>query len=484
VSLFGLLALLAACSEQKTLAPVRTNDPVPTPRISSLLSVPIDVDSNAVRRAVESALPKQLWTIDEHSSRCVKPQEVKLFGKRLKVTPPISCTIRGVVTRGPVSLRGSGRDILVDLPIEAKIGAYDVGGILKGETATGRALAHARIRLSLAPNWSPRASVALDYDWVDAPGIDFLGQRITFAQKADQRLGPIIADLERKLPGELARMNLRAQVDALWRQGFTSIMLNREKPPVWMRLTPQKLRYGGYEMHGQKLRLNLGLDAVTETFIGPRPSDPSVTSLPPLEPAGTDNRLRLHIPVVADYVELEPVILRALRKRARRPFDLPGIGKVTARFDKVVAYGTAGEKIAVGVTLSITPQTRQIGTTSGIVWLVARPVTAPNSAKVGFADLVITGDTDGVGGDLLLALGRSGAFSDVIAGSLTQNFSKDLSELLEKIRRAIQDKKTGAFVIDARMDRVATGRVVAYGQGLYLPVDVEGVASVSFKPGQ
>jgi hypothetical protein len=478
----ALLVMLSACADKKEEPPVRTHDPVPTPRLSSILSVPIDVDTNAVRRAVEAALPMQLWTIDQHSKRCVKPQEVKLFGKKLKVTPPISCTIRGVVSRGPIRLRGAGRDILVDVPIHAKIGAYDVGGILKGETANGEALAHARIRLSLTPNWSPAARVRLDYDWVAAPGIDFLGQRITFAEKADTRLGPIITDLERSLPRELAKMNVRKQVDALWQQGFTSIMLNRHKPPVWMRLTPQKLRYGGYEMHGQRLRLNLGLDALTETFVGPKPDAPTLIPLPPMERASAENQLRFHIPVVADYAELEPVILRALRKRARRPFDLPGIGPVSVKFDNVVAYGTVGEKIAVGVTLAITPKAISLGRTSGVIWLVARPVTTPNSAKVRFEALDIAGSTDAVSGDLLIALGRSGAFSEAIAASLTQNFSNDLSKLVEKIRRAIQNKQTGQFVIEAKMDRIATGRIMAYGQGLYLPVDVEGTASVTFRP--
>jgi hypothetical protein len=474
--------LLSGCSKPEVLAPVRSNEPVPTPRLSSVLSVPIDVDSNVIRRAVDAALPKQLWTIDQHSDRCVKPKQVKLFGKKLKVTPPISCTIRGVVTRGPIRLRGVGQDIFVDVPIEAKIGAYDVGGILKGETATGTALAHAVIRLSLNDNWSPTGSVRLDYDWVDAPGIDFLGQRITFAEKADTRLGPIIAELERTLPRELAKMNVRAQVGKLWAQGFTSIMLNRDKPPVWMRLTPQKLHYGGYEMHGQKLRLNLGLDALTETFVGARPDDPKVTPLPALERSVAASRLRFHIPVVADYAELQPVILRALQKRSRRPFTLPGVGDVAVRFDKIVAYGTTGEKIAVGITLGMKPESMTLGETRGVIWLVARPVNAPNSAKVAFTDLAIAGDTDGVGGDLLVQLAQSGAFSQIIASSLTQNFSNDLDKLMGKIRHAIKSKQTGQFLIGAKMDRIATGRLVAYGQGLYLPVDVEGTASVTFKP--
>ena len=487
--IFGLLSvlviaggLLSGCARDEIEAPKRTDDRVPVPRKSSILAVPINVDTDALRKLLEREIPRQLWTIDQHSKRCVKPQQVKIFGAKLKVTPPISCTIRGVVTRGPIRLRGVGRDIIADLPIEAKIGAYDVGGLLKGETATGAALAHAKIRLSMTSDWSPSGTIRIDYDWMQVPGIDFLGQRITFVETADQKLQPIVAKLERSLPRELAKMNVRKHVEALWGQGFTSILLNRDKPPVWMRLTPQRLRYGGYEMKGQQLRLNLGLDAITETYVGARPDDPRITPLPPMEPVSTGDRLRLHIPVVADYAELEPVILRALQKRAQRPFKLPAAGDVTARFDKVTAYGTTGNRIAVGVTLAIQPKALNVGETRGIIWLVARPVNAANSARVRFEQLEVNGDTDGVGTDIILELGRTGAFSQAIAASLTQNFSRDLEKLLGKIRRAIENKEAGQFLIRARIDRFTTGRITAYGQGLYLPVDVEGTASVTFRP--
>lgn len=482
LSICCLPLALVACSGKKTSAPPRSNDPVPTPQQSSLLAVPIDVDTSALREVIDEALPRQLWGIEQHSRSCVKPQKINLFGKRLNVTPPISCTVRGTVMRGAITLRGAGQDIIADIPVNARLGAYDVGGLLKGETATGAAMVHARIRLSFQPDWTPVAKVDLDHDWINAPGIDFLGQRVTFTDKVDQRLAPIIARLERTLPSELAKMNVRAQVEALWRQGFTSIMLNRERPPVWMRLTPQALRYGGYELHGQRLRLNLGIDALTETFVGDRPKDPPPTPLPPMAPVQQGTGLRFHIPVIADYKELEPVVLRALQKRSSRPIILPAAGEVDASFDKVVAYGTAGNKIAVALTVAVKPRSVSVGETRGVIWLVAKPVNMPGSAVVRFEQLEITGNTNGTAGNLLLELGRSAAISSTIAASLTQNFSRDLDELLSKIKRAIENMEAGQFVIRARIDRFRTGAISAYGQGLYLPVDVEGEASVVFRP--
>ena len=173
--------LLAGCSGRRHVEPPpRATDAVPVPRESSVIAVPIDADPAAITRAIEQAVPRTLWTIDRHLDRCVPPQRLKVFGKRLKVTPTIGCTIVGVVTRGPIRLHGAGHDIVADVPIHARISARDVGGVLKGETATGSAMAHARIRLTINPDWTPHGTVALHYDWTAPPGIDFLGQRITF----------------------------------------------------------------------------------------------------------------------------------------------------------------------------------------------------------------------------------------------------------------------------------------------------------------
>lgn len=484
IGLLGIAALvLAACqSKPEAAAPPRSETRVPTVRQPSQLSLPVELRSEEIRRIVEEALPRTLWTIDQHSDACVPPQRVKLFGARIKVTPAIGCRIVGTVTRGPVRLRGEGRDILADMPINATIAARDVGGVLKGETATGTAMAHARIRLDLGSDWQPRGTVRLGYDWTTPPGIDFLGQRITFTDKAEEKLAPVLAKLEADLPRKLAQANVRGEVEAVWRRAFTSVSLNDDNPPVWMRITPQRLSFGGYRMEGRVLRLNLGLEALTETFVGQRPADPPPAALPPLgRPGAIDEGFRFFIPVIADYRQLQPVILKALVKRSARPFDLPGIGGVKARFESVVAYGTGTDKIAVGVTLAAQPVSLTMAPTRGTIWFVARPVNRPGSARVAFEDLEVTGDTDGVGGDLLIALGNSPALAQEISGSLTQNFSDDLTELLGKVRRAIALREIGPTEVRADVARVQTGRIRAFGEGLYLPVRAVGSARVSVR---
>lgn len=479
----GALSLgLAACgSHRQAGPPPRAQDRIAVPREPSFIAVPIDADIAALDRALDEAIPRELWTFDKAVDRCVAPQKVKLFGAKIPVTPKLGCRIVGTVTRGALRVHGEGQDIVVDVPISAHIGARKVGGVLN-ETATGTAMAHARIRLDIAGDWRPRARVQLAYDWTQAPGVDFLGQRITFTDQADAKLKPVVARLERDLPQVIARMNLRGEVEAAWRQAFTVLQLNDSNPPVWMRVTPQALQYGGYTVAGRKLRLNLGMKALTETFVGPRPADPVPAALPALERSVPRSALRFFLPVIADYRELEPVVTRALAKRSTRPFAVPGLGNVSARFDRITVYGSPGGRIAVGAHVEAMPEGSPSARTTGTIWLTAVPDNPVNSQSVSFRNLAVTGQTDGYGGDLLLRLANAPGLSEAIADSLTQHFQKDFAELLGKVRRAIVEKRTGDFVISATVDRVENGRITAAGEGLYLPVRASGAARIEYRP--
>ncbi|MDR7059157.1 MULTISPECIES: DUF4403 family protein [unclassified Sphingopyxis] len=478
-----LSTALTGCDRRTDVeAPPRATDKAPSPTQKSLIAVPINANTASLKQALERAVPKTLWTINQRERACVQPQRVKVFGKKVKVTPPIACTIVGQVTRGPLRLRGDGSEIVVDVPLRATIAARDVGGVLKGETATGAAMAHARIRIELTPDWRTEGKARITYGWTKAPGIDFLGRRITFTDQADAKLKPVVAGVEREVTREIAKIDIRKQAADVWRQSFTSLELNRENPPVWMRVTPQRILYGGYRIEGDRLNLNLGLEAITETFVSGRPNDPAPTPLPRLVREIPKPHLDVRVPVIADYAQLQPVVDRALAKRSQRPFVLPKLGSMMVKFGKSTIYGAEGGRIAVGVDVEAKLEMRSGAPTRGRIWMTAIPANKPGSAEVHFTDLVINGDTNGVGGDLLILLGRSEGFAPLIADALTQNFTNDLGKLQGKIKRAVDQRREGAFVIRTRVDRFETGEIKAYGNGLYLPVRMVGGASVDYRP--
>lgn len=480
LALITLLAL-SACHRESGGggAPPRAHDAIKVEPQPSLVTVPIEADLGSLAAGLDHKVPHTLWTIDKPAQTCVGAKKVDLGFAKIK-TPELKCRIVGEVTRGPMRFAGQGHEIRLDMPLHAVVHAEDIGGLLKRETATADAMAHAVVHLTLAQDWTPRGTVEIHYDWTDTPHMDFLGQRIDFTDQANRKLAPVIARLERELPGELRKLKLRQQVQKAWTSAFTTLSLNRENPPVWMRVTPGELQYGGYDLTGKRLQLRLGVKAVTETFVGKRPADPTPTPLPPVKPlAAQAGRLTFFIPVIADYDPLEPVLMKALTKRAARPFQVPGVGPVKATFHKAQIYGTTGGRIAVGVTFTASDEGGRIGPTNGTVWMTGLPVNAENSRRVSFSDFAVSGTTDMTGGDLILRLANSTGLAATIGDALAQNFEHDYDKLLTKIGAAIDEKHEGDLVIRAKVTSTRTGRIQAAGQGLYLPVWADGNASIT-----
>jgi hypothetical protein len=485
-STFGLMLaatmLLAGCGGWRDRGqPPRTDDRITIAPQASLVTVPVEAELGDLARAMERMVPRQLWQINERGRTCVASKKLDLGIAKVK-TPKITCHIIGEATRGRITLSGSGKALRFSFPITAVVRAEDIGGVLKRETATARAMAHAVIRLDIGKDWTPRGTVQLRYEWLSQPQMEFLGQTILLTEPAERALAPVIAQLERDLPGELGRLELKRQIEQAWASAFTTVMLNERKPPVWMRVTPRELQYGGYEVANGRLRLNLGMRALTETYVGRRPAPRKPVALPPMAPlAAAPGALTFFLPVFADYRELEPVLMRALQRRSRRPFAVPGLNPVDARFKAVEIYGTKGGRVAVGLTFSAHERGSKTPT-RGTVWMTGKPVNAEDSRRVGFTDFAVTGTTDMTGGDLVLDMANAPGVAPMIAELLAQNFERDYTELLGKVDHAIETRRSGDIVITADLKRARTGQLQAAGAGLYLPVWASGTASVTIAP--
>lgn len=470
---------LSGCQRDRG-QPTRADDAIRVDPSPSTLAVPVDVDLVDLERLLERELPRTMWRIDKPGQTCAGRRKIDLGIATLK-TPAIRCRIVGQVTRGRIRIAGRGETIRAAIPLTATVRAENIAGVLR-ETATARAMAHAVIRLSLANDWTPRGTLRLDYDWTDAPHVDVLGVRVDLTEQADRKLAPVVAKLERELPGELGRIGVRRAIERAWTAAFATVSVNAANPPVWMRITPQAFQYGGYTIEGGRMHLRLGMRAITATHVGRRPAPPVPTPLPPLEPLqSAAGALSFFIPVFSDYAVLEPVLMKALRKRSARPFDVPGLDPVRASFERVTIYGTTGGRIAVGLTFSAL-EAGETKPSRGTVWLTGRPVTLPDSRRVGFEDFAVTGTTDRVGGDLIIDVVNAPGIAPMIARILAQDFERDYVRLIGKVDRAIAEKREGRLLIRADLQEARTGQLQAAGAGLYLPVWARGTASIVVRP--
>lgn len=482
VGLLAGLALTSAVFDWRSdaatfTAPPRAVDEINFRNDPSHIAVDLTVDLAALESTLEREVPKQLWEIDRPDTECVAPQKVDLALFEIK-SPKIKCHIMGKVTRGRLKLSGRGRNLMVAMPITGEVAARDIAGIFKGETGTGAANVRLLLQLDLTPDWQLVGTTNLAYDWTKEPGIDFLGQRITFTSKADRKLDDVRDSVRQIISRELANIGVRSAAENGWGKTHAVIELNRANPAVWARLTPQQFRFGGYEVEGRKLTLRLGLDTMIETFVGVKPDNHSPRRLQPLAPrAKADTRSILRVPVVADYAVLEPVLARALAKRAARPFKIADYGSVIAKFGKVSVYGGSSGRIVVGAKFEATSDLPLVKAATGTIWLAARPHSHSGSREVEFDNITISGDTSFVGQPLLLALANSVDFQDTISNALKQNFDNDFKKLAAKIERAVAHRHDGPLDYRVSIEKIDTGAIKAHGQGLYLPVEMTARAS-------
>ncbi|WP_439533117.1 DUF4403 family protein [Polymorphobacter sp.] len=495
VVLVGAIALVgyrifSARQNAGNPAPPRVTAAADVPPLTSTMAVPITVDLDVLERRLDLRIPKVLTTIDKVEKACVPAQRLTLCLKRdeegkckigldkAKITPDIACRIVGEVRRGPVKLSGDGNAMKLVMPIEAQIRASDAKDKLAGKTATAAAEVRADIRLDLDPRWQPRAKVTIDYDWTEKPGISLLGARITFAGKADRALEPHIRALEGSLPAELGKFHSRRILEKTWEQGFATISLNKRNPPVWLRITPQTLHVDPWVIKDRKLTLPLAVTAYTETFIGDRPEPRPSTPLPPPGPALGAQGVRMNLPITADYKELEPVLARALGKLSKKGLKLADYGRADVKFGDVTLYPTTGGRLAVGMEIEAHSPLRLINA-KGVLWLTAIPRNDADSQKVRFTDLQLASRTDSPGFEFLVAISQEPEVRAGLEAALVQDFSKDYNKLLARIEPRLAALPIGRdFIIRAVLDEIHNGQVAVLGEGLYMPVQIAGTATL------
>lgn len=484
--LFSLTLLLAACADETAIdAPERVHDAPSTEGVSSQLSVPVAVPLAPLEAALQQRVPSRLWGIDRRFDNCVPPQRVEALGVRVRLTPDIGCRVVGQVTRGRMSLRGQGDRLIVTMPVNAAVSAKDVGGVLKSETADARADVRMEVRLSLGEDWRPDADVRIAYDWREEPGIEILGQRIGFVSRADKELAGVVRRVERELEAAIGQLDFKSQAQAVWAKGFT-VQEVESDPPTYLRVTPRAVGLERIRASRREAVLDLSLEALSEIFVGEAPPAPEVTALPAPRAMGGGEGLAFAVPVLADYEELEPVILRELRELDEQGIAVPDVGEVRAAFLDVTVYGIEGGRVAVGIEAELKSEgswwSRLFGTRKGRVWLTGRPINAPGSTQITIDKFDLYGRSDSAVLNRIGALLLSPAVKAKIEGALEEDFSGEYARVIGSVREALAELEQGDFRVSATIDTVSHGQVQATGAGLYLPVAASGTGTIRYMP--
>ncbi len=472
---FAILAvlILAACSERASNpAPPRLTTPLTLPDQPSTIRMPVGIPLANLEKELNREVPQVLHRIDEPQQVCIKTKS--------KLLPDVSCRLKGTVTRGPIRLSGSGDTLLIRIPIRAVVRAENIGKIIKQETATGALDLTARVKLGLTPGWQPTARIDANYAWTNRIGIDFLGQRISFASKVDPKLKEVLNDLEKSLPRHLGRLHLRDTVQSVWSKGFTSVRAKTE-PQIWVRFTPDQIGFSGYRVEGRNLVVGFSARAKTETIFGDRPPDPPVTPVPNLMQALPASGINVHVPVLVRYSVLETAARAAIVGQGPQTLQMKGGVSAEVTFHDISIYGSTGETIAVGVDMSLKALSGAMSP-KGKVWFVAIPMVDIEGRTVGIRDVKIAGQTDSKAFNMLLDAVNQTSLRDRLIEAVHYDFSKDYDEGLEKADHWLREQPFEGFVFKGNLLGAQIREVRIAPDGLLVEADAQADAAMTYNP--
>lgn len=431
-----------------------------------------------IRAKLEKALPTTLVTIDERVEECVPKEQVSLLGLKLFKTPRLGCNLVGEITRGAITLGGSGRELRARVPISARIEVRDLGDIIKRETVTASADVSVAALLGVGPDWTLNSELDLNYRWTNEPGVDFAGQRITFTGPADKALAKSLGDIERELEAEISKVDLRSEIEGAWRDGHDTVSINRENPPVWMRITPRQVGAGALSVYDTNIAAEVMLQAGVELMVGDRPEPAEPGPLGANVGVPSEPGFDLSVPVLADYSELEPVLLKALRKLSMEEVIGDEDQGIEAEFRSVTIYATEGGQLAVGVEAAVKPAGQSSFDfwkgSKGTVWLTGQPVTREGSEVVSIENLEIYGDMNRAAGDILLGLLDGPVVKGMIQDALVTDFRKDYNEIVGKAEKGLRSVKVGPARLSFQVEEFSHGAIQVTGAGLFMPVTASG----------
>ena len=438
------------------------------------LSIPIE----EIRRGLERDLPRTLVEIDQRVEECIPRETVRVFGAKLFTTPRLGCNLVGEVRRGSIVLEGSERTLSATMPVTAEIEVRDIGDVIKRETATATAIIEMRSTLGVSRKWQLQPDIRIGYRWFEEPKIIFAGQQIKLTKFADPEFAKVLRSVEQELEAQIRRVDIRSEIAGAWGSGFETISVNRENPPVWLRLTPKQAGISDLRIVGSQVTTDLMLQSDLEVFVGEEPEKPTATVLGPNIGILRGRGFEVTVPVLADYKEIEPIILRALRRLADRGIQVEELGELKVDFEEVTLYATDNGRLAVGVEAEVAPvgniTGRIWGRSRGKVWLTADPVTEPGSEVVSVTNLEIFGDMDNNVGDLLVRVIQSENVTAQIQRELVEDFTKDYDEVIGKTRNGVRSVRLGGFDLSFTISAIEHGEIRATGKGLFMPVSAYG----------
>jgi hypothetical protein len=284
--------------------------------------VPVRIGLAIIQRELDGQTPNPLADLSEKNAVCIEAQWLKTKGLpkcrlegikiycedtwiKTKTTPEIRCDITGKVQKSaPLTLTGRGPTVRLTVPVSASVTAK----ALVQETVTAGADLFADITPKLANDWSLTALIEPDFRWSQRPELRLFNfVRVTVASKAEPEVRKALEKFATHAQKELARIEFRRTVEAVWRDVQRPIALSNS-PPAYAAFEPTAAYFTGLDVRDNVLHTTIGLSGHTRVILGEPPQAPRLRPLPPLTAeAPSPGEFVVGLPASAGYQDLQDI---------------------------------------------------------------------------------------------------------------------------------------------------------------------------------
>lgn len=438
----------------------------------SVLTVPISVPLGNIQAYVEGLLPGTLHS-NEYGRTCVEPEractrvpefrglEVTFRNRCIEITPRIDCTVTERVAReGPIRISGSGDQLTIVQDIYGTGTVRGRGEIGSHIRQTVRARAEFTILASPALNadWTPSLGVNITYRWIDRPQFNLFNLiPVSMGSTLGPPLDAAIANFQNTtLPNELAAIDLRGDIAALWSeiQDPLPIALSADHF-AYLHIQPTAVGIEGPSYAGDQLSAQLGI-AFRAWINEAEGAGGAETPLPNLSPVNATSS-RIVVPARIRLSTIEEILAQELPISVE--FETPVEGRAVV---SSVALAGADDRLVINIGIDFEPaEPSLIGSglqaLSGDLRLEAVPVLDVNTQEISLSALEVMSNETGVSAAI-----RTAALQ-VVEPILERTLALPLGRELERLSEEIDAAFASNIAPPARFDGAVDVRVLDFG---------------------
>ena len=418
ISIVSVLVFFQFCSSKKPFfavaPPAVYQTGVQKVKETSSLNIPIEISLNDVERKINEQLGAVLFE-DNSLDNNGGDNLILKVSKRL----PLAIEAKG----------GNLFNIKVPVNIYAKAGwkVEKFGlSVSKYEDTQFDLDLSFLTRLSIDQNWKINTSTTPNgYKWISEPKVKIGFFELPITSIIEKIMDRELPNVVKTVDGEVGKINLKPQVETAWKAVQEPFLIN-EAYQAWLKVTPQDILMTPISNKGRNVRVGIGMTAVTETFLGNKPTSAVMATLPALKIQDKlDEKFEVGMITEIPFPTLKKI---AMDQTGGKTYEFKD-GKYKITVVDIDIYGQ-GEEIIVATNLT--------GVLNGKVYLKGKPFYDAPSTSIKIQNLDFELDTKNK-----LAKTANWLAHDKFLKMMEPYFSISVASQLEEGKKLIQENLAG-----------------------------------------